>query len=376
MYSVKKIEDVCSIIPGQSPPSASYNTENRGLPFFQGNADFNKKHPSVRYWCTEPKKLAEPNDILISVRAPVGAVNINQVQACIGRGLAALRCSNNLSLEYLFHFLKYQRKRIEDLGTGSTFKAITIKTLKSIKIPLPPLKTQKQIASILDDAQALKQKTEQLLKEYDELAQSIFLDMFGDPVTNPKGWEKKKLQNNLIKVEKIGKSFTAKEIDYVDIASIDNSKNTINQTSKYNLDERPSRAQQILKSGDVLFSTVRPNLKNIAINRIDDRIASTGFFICRTKKENLNNYYLFELLKTKSVTNYFVSMTSGANYPAIKNSEMKKFELIVPPIHLQNQFAEKIALIEQQKDLAKQELQESEDLFQALLQKAFKGELV
>ena len=90
-WQVKKLGEVCKIILGQSPPSDTYNTTGTGLPFFQGKAEFTELYPIVEKWCSSPNKIAEPNDILLSVRAPVGALNIANQKCCIGRGLAAIR---------------------------------------------------------------------------------------------------------------------------------------------------------------------------------------------------------------------------------------------------------------------------------------------
>jgi restriction endonuclease S subunit len=199
--------------------------------------------------------------------------------------------------------------------------------------------------------------------------------MFGDPVSNPKGWEKVKLKKLLENVPKIGKDYNSPNIEYVDISSINNLKFIITSTTNYLLDDRPSRAQQILKNGDILLSTVRPNLKNIAINNVNGYIASTGFYVCSCSNR-INNKFLFEVLKSDSVTNYFVGITAGANYPAIKSSDVSEFLISLPPISLQNQFAERVQVIEQQKAIAQQSLEKSEALFNSLLQKAFKGELV
>ena len=107
---------VSTITMGQSPPSDTYNTEGIGLPFFQGKSDFSSVYPSVRVYCSKPKKTAQPNDILISVRAPVGATNIADSKCCIGRGLAAIAALPNVTFyKYLFYFLRCHEKKIEEL---------------------------------------------------------------------------------------------------------------------------------------------------------------------------------------------------------------------------------------------------------------------
>ncbi len=214
-------------------------------------------------------------------------------------------------------FIQYQlyskkvRAQLKQLTNSTTnVAAIYYKNLKSLELKIPPLEEQKKIAAILDAADDYRQKTKALIDKYDQLIQSLFLDMFGDPVTNPKGWEKVILESCLTKVQKIGKSFSEETIQYVDIASVDNVGNIIKETTEFRTDERPSRAQQILLSNDIIYSTVRPNLKNIAINHVDGRISSTGFFVCRTSKDLLNSSFLFHVLLSDSTTDYFVGITS------------------------------------------------------------------
>ncbi len=204
MKDAYSLSEVAEIIAGQSPPSSTYNSEGDGVPFFQGKADFGELFPTIRAWCTEPKKMAKEGDILISVRDPVGPTNVCSTDACIGRGLSAIRAGDQLFSKYLLHYLRYIEPILSRQGVGSTFSAITQKDLRKIQIPLPPLEEQKRIASILDKADELRQKRKKAVEKLDELAQSIFLDMFGDPVTNPKGWEIHKFSS--VGVLKRGKS--------------------------------------------------------------------------------------------------------------------------------------------------------------------------
>lgn len=167
----QQLHTVAKIIAGQSPASSTYNSTGDGLPFFQGKADFQEMYPSVRMWCTsEKRKEAEPGDILISVRAPVGAVNICNQKSIIGRGLSAIRPSPDLDKRFLYNFLKANEKQIDALGTGSTFKAITQETLKKIEIPLPPLDDQKRIAHLLGKVEGLIARRRQYLQQLDDLA--------------------------------------------------------------------------------------------------------------------------------------------------------------------------------------------------------------
>lgn len=132
MYPVKKLQDCATIIAGQSPESKYYNTVGDGIPFFQGKADFGELYPSARVYCTNPTKIAQYNDILLSVRAPVGPTNLSPGKVCIGRGLAAIRPDSSLNLKYLLYYFRYFESQLSSKGTGTTFKAITQKTIKNL----------------------------------------------------------------------------------------------------------------------------------------------------------------------------------------------------------------------------------------------------
>ncbi len=280
--------------------------------------------------------------------------------------------NETIDLKYVFY-----RMHGLTIDTG-LHKRYWISRFSQIKIPLPPLETQKRIAQILDDAQALKQKTEQLLKEYDALAQSIFLDMFGDPVTNPKGWEVKA-------IKLLGKTTTGNTPsravleyygDYIEWIKTDNI-NTPNMhltkaeefLSKMGL----NRARSVDK-GAILVTCIAGSRKVIGNVAIADRTVSFNQQI--NAFEAFNDCYLFWYYHFILAKSYVQNNSTNGMKGIITKGKFEKMIFINPPINLQNQFAEKVALIEQQKELAKQELKESEDLFNCLLQKAFKGELV
>ena len=144
----KSLKEVATITMGQSPDSSSYNTENDGLPFFQGNADFGEMYPNERVWCNAPKKTAEPGDILISVRAPIGALNYAKDRCCIGRGLASITVEDAVDRNYIFHLLKARNAELNNQGTGSTFKAIGKSVLEELKVPQISKENQKDVRSL------------------------------------------------------------------------------------------------------------------------------------------------------------------------------------------------------------------------------------
>jgi type I restriction enzyme S subunit len=179
LVKLKPLSEMCEINMGQSPVSNSYNQAGDGIPFYQGNADFGILHPTVRYWCNEPVKIANEGDILISVRAPIGALNISTEKCCIGRGLAALRAKPGVcNTHYLLYALRSRANVLVASGTGSTFKAISKSTLSGTQIPAPDLETQNIIAKRLDRIIELIALRKQQLDKFDLLVKSRFVEMF------------------------------------------------------------------------------------------------------------------------------------------------------------------------------------------------------
>ena len=173
MNNTLKLKECCTIIAGQSPESKYYNSKGEGLPFFQGKADFGALYPNIRIYCSQPTKIAEKDDILLSVRAPVGPTNLSPGKVCIGRGLTAIRPGSSISLKYLLYFFKYYEAQLQKSGTGTTFKAITQNVIKNIEVPVPSLDEQERIVfkieelfSKLDASVAELQTAKEKLKVY------------------------------------------------------------------------------------------------------------------------------------------------------------------------------------------------------------------
>ena len=172
----KRLGDVASIIMGQSPTSDTYNENENGTPFFQGKADFGVKYPKVRYQCTSPTKIAPVDSILFSVRAPVGAVNLNNVEACIGRGLASIS-GKSIDSTFLYQSLIHAKVKFEALGQGSTFEAINGNELKEFSLACPPLQEQKKIASIITSMDKNIEEKQRKLQQTQSLKKSLMQDL-------------------------------------------------------------------------------------------------------------------------------------------------------------------------------------------------------
>ena len=173
-WKAKRLKYVANLNMGQSPPSEEYNSEQLGKPFLQGNAEFGMHHPTPKIYCPTAKKHAIPNDILLSVRAPVGAINVANQEYGIGRGLCAI-CpqTNQLERRYAKYLLEVVRTELHVVATGTTYDAVTVDEVSNLACVVPPFSEQAQIANFLDRktgqidelVSAEQQKIERL-KEY------------------------------------------------------------------------------------------------------------------------------------------------------------------------------------------------------------------
>lgn len=293
--------------------------------------------------------------------------------------------------------LKYVYQQMKQVRIDTQLhKRYWISRFSNKEIPFPKIdiqnnksETQKHIASILDDAAALRNKTKQLLTEYDLLAQSIFLDMFGDVVNNPKNWKTRTIEQLVVNEKgsiKRGPFGGAlkKEIfveqGYLVYEQYHALNNNFNFERYYIDDKNFKRLKGFeVKPGDIIISCSGVYLGKLAIIPKDAKkgiINQALLKITLDEQKMRKDFFVFHFTQQNFRDKYFGANRGAGipNFPPM--ASFKKFPFIAPPINLQNQFAEKIVLIEQQKALAKQELKESEDLFNCLLQKAFKGELV
>ncbi len=387
-----QLKEIGKILNGSTPSRT--NEE-----YFTGNINwFTPKDLSKiegKYLYEAPEKITKEaykscstnmlpaNSLLFTSRAPIGHIAINKIECCTNQGFKSIiPNASKINIDYLYYVISFLTPQIKNLGRGATFKELSKSDFEKVKIPLPPLATQKRIAQILDDAAALRDKTAQLLKEYDALAQSIFLEMFGDPVTNPKGWEKKFL-NDICGVGSSRRVFVkdlvqkgipfyrGKEIGELSTGKSIKPDLFITQEHFNSL----AKATGVPEIGDLLMPSICPDGRILRVDNNDPFYFKDGRVLwIKVNQSKINSYYLIFFLRELFRTSYS-NIASGTTFAELKIVSLKKINTLLPPIDLQNQFAEKIALIEQQKEIAKQELKESEDLFNCLLQKAFKGEI-
>lgn len=281
----------------------------------------------------------------------------------------------NIYAPFLSHFFNssYYRNTISKIAQGVNINNIRNEHLNNLDIYVPSESEQKRIAGVLDKVQELISKQKEQIAKLDLLIKSRFLDMFGDPIRNPKEWRREKIFDVIERnISKVKSKYTGDHtIKYIDISSIDNITNTIRGFTTYLVKNAPSRAQQCLLKDDILISTVRPNLRNIAINNRTDcnLVASSGFCVLRSTV--CNSMWLFEIIKSSHFTSYLSNLTTGASYPAVKDHDVYNYSFPCPPIELQTQFANFVKSIEQQKEVFATRLSHLETLYKSLMQEYF-----
>lgn len=371
------LKDVCTINMGQSPESSSYNEIGDGIPFFQGNADFGERYPITRVWCNKPTKVAKAEDILISVRAPIGAMNYAKEKCCIGRGVAALTPNEEkVSSEFIFWLLKGKNNELNQKGTGSTFKAIGRKVLEEIQVPEINLELQRKYASNLERIYSIIQDRQRQLEQLDKLVRARFVEMFGDE-NNSKNW-------NVVNVE--------------DVADVQ--VGVVIKPSQYYTDEsegvRAFRSLNIgagfIKDIDWVYFTKEGHLKNSksTLKENDLLIVRSGapgtacvvteeyagcnavdIIIAHPDCEKVNPYYLCTFTNMPHGKKQIDEGIGGAAQQHFNVGKYNKLQLMLPPKTLQDEFGDFINQVDKSKDSVKKALDEAQLLFDSLMQQYF-----
>jgi type I restriction enzyme S subunit len=177
-WDTKTLADVAEITMGSSPKSEYYNENGDGLPFFQGKAEFGIRSPTHDRWCSDPVKTAEEDDILMTIRAPAGQLNVADRNCCIGRGLAAISPDNDLiQTEYLYHHLRRRERYIASIATGSTFDSVNTDDLETLEVAVPPKSEQVQIGETFQSIQDKYLNTQEYLSKLKSLKKGLMQDL-------------------------------------------------------------------------------------------------------------------------------------------------------------------------------------------------------
>lgn len=375
-----RLEEICAINMGQSPDSSTYNEDGNGLPFFQGNADFGEIYPAVRMWCSEPTKIAREKDVLISVRAPIGALNIANCECCIGRGLAALTVNEDIcAQEYLWHVLSGKVDELNSKGTGSTFKAINKKTLSETEIPLPPIDEQHKIAAVLDKVSDLIAKRRQQLDTLDELVKSRFIEMFVETdVVSEWPYHTIADVSNDMRTGPFGSALHHDE--FVDsgvfVLGIDNAvENKFSYSRmRYITEEKYQQLKRYtVHPGDVII-TIMGTVGRSAVIPVDmPKAINTKHLACITPKaETIDAQFLSCAFQVHpNIRMQLQKQCKGAIMDGLNLTIIKGLSFHIPPISLQKQFVEFYEQTDKSKLAIQKSLKKLEILKKSLMQKYF-----
>jgi type I restriction enzyme S subunit len=184
------LDGIAQVVMGQSPDGKSYNQEGKGLPFMQGSAEFGEHNPVPEKWCSDPKKIAEPGDLLLSVRAPVGDTNFADQRIAVGRGLSIIRANKESLTEFIRLVIQLNVAELIASSGSGMFASITGKNLKEFKVNLPPLPEQKRIVEIINTIDEVIAKTALTTNKAIELRSGLLSDLLSGEHEIPDSYDK------------------------------------------------------------------------------------------------------------------------------------------------------------------------------------------
>jgi type I restriction enzyme S subunit len=398
-WEVVRLGEVAEITMGQSPPGETYNTQGIGMPFLQGKAEFGKVHPSPVKYTTNPLKIGKTGSVLISVRAPVGDVNIADMDYCIGRGLASISFKNEYGYnEYLFYCLQFLKPLLEKEGYGSTFKAINKEVLTKFQIPLPPLEEQKAIAGILSTVQSAIEKTEKVINALKNLKKSMMKHLFTyGPVAEEEA-EKVELKETEIglipkhwEVVRVGEVFDVKQ-----------GKQLSSKESKEGKTLRP-----FLRTSNVLWNKI--DISSISYMPFSDeefemlKLRRGDILVCeggdvgrtsvwegqleecayqnhlhrlRPKENNIVNYFFSYWMEYAiCLRGLYVNSANRTTIPNLSAQRLKSFLIPLPPLEEQQKIAQILQSIDQRIEKEEKYKNALQNLFKSLLHNLMTGKI-
>ena len=326
--------------------------------------------------------VPEVGDILITAIGTVGEIYIveNEKEFYFKDGnILWLKGFKDVDPFFLRYLLSSLINELQNLSSGSAYKALPITKLKEYKIPLPPLEEQRRIAAILDKADGVRRKRKAAIRLTEELLKSTFLEMFGDPVTNPKGWEICELQNVCNRVTDgthQPPNWADEGIPFLFVSNIVNGEIDF-KVSKHITEESwfelTSRCP--IEINDILYTTVG-SYGNAALVRTKNRFCFQRHIAhIKPDSRSIEPEFLLGMMQSDWIRQQADKQARGVAQKTLNLRELKKFTIFTPPIEEQKKYVKLRQGVEKQLSYYRSALEQSENLFNSLLQKAFRGEL-
>jgi type I restriction enzyme, S subunit len=379
------VGDVCTVIAGQSPEGTYYNKLGKGAPFYQGKKDFGDKYlEKPTTWTTQTTTKAIKDDILMSVRAPVGPVNISTEDICIGRGLAAIRVGKKIKLDYMFYFFLSIQNEIVG-NNGAVFNSINKSQIEQIPIHLPPLDEQHRIVEKLDAAfAAIDQAIANVklnIKNLDFMLQGLIDKSYVLPIEENEINYLERICEFIIDCEH--KTAPTQENGFPSIRTPNIGKgklllNNVNRVSEKTYIEWTKRATP--KANDLILAREAP-AGNVACIPDNTQVClgQRTVLIRPNKKIILSRFLMYKLLTT-TVQNYLLSNSRGATVTHVNVKDIRNLNIgYIPDMEYQKQLIDIADSVNNKIDrlymLYQHKLDDLTELKQSILQKAFQGEL-
>lgn len=322
-------------------------------------------------------KILPKNTVLLTSRAPIGKVAIAGEEMYCNQGFKNLICDENIvKPKYMYYWLSSKKEYLNSLGRGATFKEVSKQIIENIEVPIQSIDSQEKIINILDKAQQLIDKRQEQIKELNELVKSRFIDKFGNVLTNDREWNFLKIQEFAEIVSGSTPKTNVEEYwdgdeDWITPAELNEKSFIVNESArKITKEAIKSTSLKQFPRGTVILSSRAP-IGKVAIAG-KDMYCNQGFknLIC---DDRVNPIYMYWLLKQQ--TNYLNSLGRGATFKEISKSIVGEIKVSVPPIELQNEFADFVKQVDKLKAKMEMSIDELQENFNSLMQRAFNGEI-